>query len=57
VRDCCEDKAVELTALRPWAVLDAPQKVPLRARVVAGAGANIEVEIFDTTSTGVVTGV
>ena len=57
VRDCCADKAVELTALRPWVVLDAPQQVPLRARVVAAQDASVEVELFEnTTSSGVVTG-
>lgn len=53
VRDCCADKAVELTALKPFVVLDAPQKIPLRARVVAGAGATVEVELFETDSRGI----
>ena len=48
----CTDTAVELTATKPWVVLDMPQKVPLRARKIVDADAVVEVELHETDSRG-----
>lgn len=48
----CEDKPVELTAAKPWVVLDMPQRIPLRARKIVDADAVVEVELYETDSRG-----
>lgn len=50
----CDGTAVKLTAAKPWIVIDMPQQVPLRARVVADDAAVVEVEYFETDSRGIV---
>jgi len=51
----CEERPVELTAAKPWAVLDAPQQVPLRAVKDVGVGAAVSVELFEGTTSAIVT--
>jgi hypothetical protein len=51
---CTNNDPVKLTAAKPWIVIDMPQQVPLRARVVSSdPSAVIEVEYFETTSQGI----
>jgi hypothetical protein len=49
---CRNGARVILTKAFPWATLDAPQQVPLRARVIADDLAQISVEMEETESVG-----
>jgi len=49
---CGDGNAVVMTAEYPWVVIDAPQNVPLRARVVAEPDATVQVDMHITEGDG-----